>query len=504
MKVLPINNINTNYQRKINHKPYNGQTKNITDLDYLNRNYNQISFNGVSRETLEMVQKIPIEERIASIYQHCSQGDLIITGKSINKAKQGLLESLGQIDRTIKKVFFIPDEKIGGYLGFMRDEDSHQILNLNDFNIKVVNEDPENMAIGLNIKNVAGYDSYYVTDGSRIWINNKVEIPFRTKPQSDVIENWMKNYVSVKDSTNIVNAQIEKINRKIISQLSKEAKNEPSKVTFKDVGGQDELINELKKSVIYPLRYPEVYSTFDINRGFILYGPPGTGKTHIARALANEADVNFVSLNGSEMESKWVGESEENWRNLFEEAKQKQPTILFIDEIDAIAKARSGKDVYGDKVVNQILTLMTDLDNNADNVFVIGATNNFKALDSAITRSGRFSKHLEVKMPDWEGTKKIFEIHSSKKTLDRNLDINALVEKLYKLKASGADIKYIVNEAHSNGFDRVGIYEKMENGTYTGKDLKAFYINQEDFDKAIQKFIETRNGTDRKAIGFNK
>ena len=202
------------------------------------------------------------------------------------------------------------------------------------------------------------------------------------------------------------------------------------------------------------------------------------------------------------MESKWVGESEQNWRNLFDEAKQKQPTIMFIDEFDAIAKSRGGKDVYGDKVVNQILTLMTDLDNNAENVFVIGATNNFQALDSAIIRSGRFSKHLEVKMPDLDGTRKILDIHTSKKPIDRGLDKASLAKRLYELKASGADIKYIVNEAHSIGYDRAGIFEKMENGSLKGKDISSFKITNEDFDKAIAKFIETRKGSERRPIGF--
>ena len=177
---------------------------------------------------------------------------------------------------------------------------------------------------------------------------------------------------------------------------------------------------------------------------------------------------------------------------------------MFIDEFDAIAKARGGQDVYGDKIVNQILTLMTDLDNNGDDVFVIGATNNFKALDSAITRSGRFSKHLEVKMPDLDGTKKILDIHTSKKPVDKSLDKDALAKRLYDLKASGADIKYIVNEAHSKGFERLQIFEKMENGTLSSKDIKEFYITSEDFNKAIKTFIETRNGSERKAIGFNK
>ena len=230
----------------------------------------------------------------------------------------------------------------------------------------------------------------------------------------------------------------------------------------------------------------------------------GTGKTHIARALANEAEANFVSLNGLEMESKWVGESEENWRNLFEEAKEKQPSIIFIDEVDAIGKSRGGNDVHGDKTLNQVLTLISDLDQSKDNLFVIGATNNFKSLDKALTRSGRLSKHIEVKLPDQNGVKQIFDIHSKKKPLDRNIDKEALIKKLYDLRTSGSDIRYVINEAHIIGYDRAGIHDKMENGTITGKDKRNFKILQEDFDKAIEKFVETRNGTEARPIGFNK
>ena len=506
MKILPIGEkyTNNNYigftYSKLNSQ--NNYSK-ITDLNVLNKNYNQINFKSISKESLEWVQKIPLEERIAAIYEHCSSGDLILTGKQIHKAKLGMLQSLGQIDRAIKKIFFIPDEKVQGYLGFIKDEDSHQVLNLNDFEIKIANEYTNGNGKDINIKTVAPYDSYYVADGSEIWLHGKKKMNFRTSPQAN-LGTWIKNYASAKDFSNVVNAQLEKINRKTVSQLSKEIKEEKSKVTFKDVGGQDELITELKKSVIYPLRYPEVYENFELNKGFVLYGPPGTGKTHIAKALANEAEVNFVSLNGKEMESKWVGESEENWRNLFDEAKQKQPTILFIDEIDSIGKKRSGKDVYGDDVVSQILTLMTDIYDNGENVFVIGATNNFKALDEALIRPGRLSKHLEVKLPDLDGIKKIFDIHSNKKPLDKNINKEALTQKLYDLKTSGADIKYIINEAYSNGYERAGIFEKMEKGTLNGQDVRSFKITQEDFDKAIQTFVETRHGAERKTIGFNK
>lgn len=498
MKILPIGGdyyfTNKLEQNKNSNK--NIYHNNITDLNLFNKNYNQVNFRAISKESLDLVQKIPLDDRLASMFEKFLQGDLILVGKKLDKAKQRMLQNVGNLDSAVKRIFFIPDERLHGYLAFSKNREGlREVINLNDTEIMLIDQKTH------RTEALAPNESFYILDGDIIGVQGNL-LEVKDKPKVS-LDGWRKNFCQAKSFENDINFELEKLNKKTISQLSKDLKTQSSKVTFKDVGGQDELIDELKKSVIYPLRYPEAYANFDVNKGFILYGPPGTGKTHIARALANEADVNFVSLNGSEMESKWVGESEENWRNLFEEAKQKQPTILFIDEIDAIAKERGGKDVYGDKVVNQILTLMTDLDNNNDSVFVLGATNNFKALDKALIRSGRFSKHLEVKMPDLAGTRQILDIHTQNKPIDRNIDKDALAKKLFDLKTSGADVKYVVNEAHALGFARAGIYDKMEEKTLTPKDLRSFYITQDDFDGAIKKFVETRNGSERKAIGFN-
>ena len=498
MKILPINNtlsvqpFFTNKKSKVKK-----DNNNITKLNYLNSTYYQTTFKAASKESIEFIQKIPLEDRLASMFEKFLQGDLILIGNNINQAKEKMLACTDTLDCAVKRIFFIPDKNFHGYLAFSKNREGlKEVININDDEIFLIDQ------LRHKTEPLAVHDSFYILDGDIIGVHGDL-LSIKESPKFDLKE-YRKIFCKSIDFGNDTNRELEKINKKTIAKISKEANINPNIVTFKDVGGQDELIDELKKSVIYPLRYPEVYKSFDINRGFILYGPPGTGKTHISRALANEAGVNYKSLNGVELESKWVGESEENWRKLFEEAKQQQPSIIFIDEFDAIAKSRSGKDVYGDKVVNQILTLMTDLDNNADNVFVIGATNNFKSLDSAIIRSGRFSKHLEVKMPDLEGTRKILDIHTAKKPVDKSLDKDALAKKLFELKTSGADIKYIVNEAHTKGFNRINIFEKMENNTLTSNDLKNFYITQEDFDKALKSFIETRNGNERKSIGFNK
>ena len=498
---MRINPISINQSRYL---PAKAQTKHNSyttgtdfNLNSLNNSYAQtgVNFRAVRNSSLELVQKIPLCDRLATFFERFRLGDLILVGKDISEAKKAIYENSGLIKNVIKRAFFIPDKGLEGYVAFFKNSNGDtEVANLNKNDIILITD---NKTYPLRPN-----DSFYVLPSDILMVEGN-PLKIKDKPQTD-LSSYMKNFSKAFDFTRDADAEIERINKKTISQLSKEVKKNPSKVTFEDVGGQDELINELKKSILYPLRYPDAYENMDVNHGFILYGPPGTGKTHVARALANEADATFISLNGLEMESKWVGESEENWRKLFDEAKAKQPSILFIDEFDAVAKTRSGKDTYGDKVVNQILTLMSDLDNNNDNIFVLAATNNYDALDGAITRSGRFGKPIELKLPDLEGTKKIFEIHSRNKVIDKKISQDDLIKRLHELGASGADIRYIINEAHANGYERAGILEKMENKTLKTSDIKGFKITQEDFDKTIQEFIEKKKAKDRKPIGFNR
>lgn len=481
----------------------NSKFNNNPHLQLVDTNYNQlmvnkkqINFTGVKNTSLEFIKQLPLEDRLASLFENFQQGDLIITGKNIKEAKKALYETASLIKNVIKRTFFVEDNNIQGNLGFIKNKmNDIEVINANPFSI--------NLLSGGKSYELESNKSFYVVPNDILQIQESL-LTIKDKPKID-LSIYRKNFAKAFDFTNSVEPEIEKLNKKSISLLANEAGKTPSKVTFADVGGQDKLINEMKKSILYPIRYPRGYENIDVNHGFILYGPPGTGKTHIARALANEADANFISLNGLDLESKWVGESEANWRNLFAEAKENQPTIIFIDEFDAIARSRdNSSNEYGNRVVNQILTLMTDIDNEADNVFVIGATNNFKSLDSAITRSGRFGKHLEVKLPDLEGTKKILDIHTKKKPLDKSVDKEKLAQKLFDIKASGADIKYIVNEAHSYGYERAGIFQKMENKTLSNKDIDNFSITNEDINKALEDFTASREVNKRKPIGYNK
>ena len=275
-----------------------------------------------------------------------------------------------------------------------------------------------------------------------------------------------------------------------------------SNVTFKDVGGQNDAIRALKRSILYPIKYPKAFENNSMKHGFVLYGAPGTGKTLIAEALANESMAHFIKLNGNELSSKWVGESEENWRKIFDEARKYQPSIIFIDEFDAVASKRGQGDTHGDKVLNQILGLLSDIEKNKDRVYFIATTNRLDKIDEALIRSGRFGTKIELKTPqNSEEVKQILTIHLKKYKTDDKLDIDSLSKKLFDIKANGADIAYIVNESYENAMNRNKIYEKMDDNTFVDDDINSMRINNSDIENAISNF--KNNTKDSRPIGFN-
>lgn len=274
------------------------------------------------------------------------------------------------------------------------------------------------------------------------------------------------------------------------------------KISFKDVGGQDKAIDQLKKGILYPVKYPEAFSDTNLEHGFVLYGPPGTGKTLLAKALSNEADAHFIKIDGPELESKWVGETEENWRKIFDEARQNEPSIIFIDEFDSIASKRGKGDIYGDKALNQLLALISDIRPD-EQIFIIAATNRLDNIDPAFIRSGRLGTHIELKSPDTEdAVRSIFEIHIAGKKIDKDVNKNEIAKELFKLRPSGADIAHIVNEARENTFTRLDIYKKMDDDTLTKSDIANITINTQDFLKAIEDFNKKKFS--KTPIGFGK
>ena len=285
------------------------------------------------------------------------------------------------------------------------------------------------------------------------------------------------------------------------------------KPLFKDVGGQKEVITKIEEEIVFPLVWPDAFGHI-MNKGAILCGPPGTGKTYIARALANEVSerlgqkVTFMNVDGNALNKSEVGLTEENWRKRFAEARENQPCIIFIDEGDAFTQQRdsSSNARYDNKTVNQILTLMSELEESDDKVFVIMATNRLEMMDSAITRDGRFGVIINVDLPDKDGCREIFDIHIKNRVADENMDRDSVAKMLVDKKASGAMIAGVVERAFKNSYRRCGIYDKMRAGTFTYDDLKDVKITMEDVQKAIEESAKNeklKKGTlNSRPIGF--
>jgi len=223
---------------------------------------------------------------------------------------------------------------------------------------------------------------------------------------------------------------------------------EVPKVTWNDVGGLEDVKREIIEAVEWPLKYPEKFKKFGIKppKGVLLYGPPGTGKTLIAKAVANEAEANFISVKGPELLNKWLGESERAIRKIFKKAKQVAPCIIFFDEIDAIAQMR-GLDEGNravERVVNQLLTEMDGLE-ELEGVIVIGATNRPDILDPALLRPGRFDRLVYVRPPDKKSRLAIFKIHTRNMPLADDVDLEELAELTEGYV--GADIEAVCREA---------------------------------------------------------
>ena len=222
---------------------------------------------------------------------------------------------------------------------------------------------------------------------------------------------------------------------------------------WNEVGGLDEIKERLKESVEWPLTKPDLFTHFGIKppRGIVLFGAPGTGKTLLAKAIANEAKANFISVKGPEMISKWVGESERGIREIFKKAKQASPSIIFLDEFESIAHARSsssgmggqGGSHSGNRVVNQLLASMDGIE-SLDGVIVVAATNRPEMIDPALIRSGRFERVLHVPPPDSKAIKEIFSIHSKNMPLGK-FNLNDISKKMAGY--TGADVESVCREA---------------------------------------------------------
>jgi len=244
-------------------------------------------------------------------------------------------------------------------------------------------------------------------------------------------------------------------------------------VDYGDIGGLEEQLQEVRETVEMPLKKPEMFVDVGIDppSGVLLYGPPGTGKTMLAKAVANQTDATFIKMAGSELVHKFIGEGAKLVRDLFEVAREHEPAVIFIDEIDAIAAKRTESKTSGDAEVQRtMMQLLSEMDGFEDRgeIRIIAATNRFDMLDRAILRPGRFDRLIEVPKPDAEGRKLIFEIHTRGMNVADDVDFELLAEDA--VDASGADVKAVCTEA--------GMFAIRDNRTE---------IRMEDFQNAWEK-----------------
>ena len=253
-------------------------------------------------------------------------------------------------------------------------------------------------------------------------------------------------------------------------------------VTYEDIGGIDEQIREVQEAVEDPLSNPEIFETVGVEppSGVLLHGAPGTGKTMLAKAVANETDATFIKMAGSELVRKFIGEGARLVRDLFDLAAEREPAVIFIDEIDAVASKRTDSKTSGDAEVQRtMMQLLSEMDGFDDRgeVRIIAATNRFDMLDEAILRPGRFDRLIEIPKPDEEGRRKILEIHTREMNVDDDVDFADLATELSGY--SGADIESLVTEA----------------GMFAIRDDRTT-VERRDFEDATEKLDHTDDGPD--------
>ena len=257
-------------------------------------------------------------------------------------------------------------------------------------------------------------------------------------------------------------------------------------ITYEDIGGIGTQLLKVREMIELPLKHPELFRRLGIDppKGVLLHGPPGTGKTMIAKAVATETNAHFTSINGPEIISKYYGESEKQLREIFDEASENAPAIVFIDEIDSICPKR--EDVSGEverRVVAQMLTLMDGM-KGRDNVIVIGATNRRDAIDPALRRPGRFDREIEIGVPDRDGRKEILDVHIRQMPIADDFDIDWVLDNSYGFV--GADLAALVRESAMKTLRRYLPEFDLEEETIPPEVLERMEVKMDDFRVAIR------------------
>ena len=287
---------------------------------------------------------------------------------------------------------------------------------------------------------------------------------------------------SPSDAASLINSDTEFI----VGSVPKAGAKGLQRISYEDIGGLKNEVQKVREMIELPLRHPEIFERIGIEapKGVLLHGPPGTGKTLLAKAVANETNANFYSIGGPEIMSKFYGESEERLREIFKQAEQNAPSIIFIDEIDSIAPKR--EEVSGDvekRVVSQLLTLMDGISSRGK-IVVIGATNRPNALDPALRRPGRFDREIEIGIPDEQGRLDILLIHTRGMPLTQDVSLESIAKVTHGFV--GADLESLSKEAAMRSLRRVLPEINLEQSNIPAEILNRIKVTKRDFDEALR------------------
>lgn len=311
-----------------------------------------------------------------------------------------------------------------------------------------------------------------ITQGSSITINimgRRVDLMItKVEPRADV--------VIVNSGTKI----------QFTDKAPKQATGNIPKVTYEDIGGLDREISRVREMIELPLKHPELFERLGVEapKGVLLHGPPGTGKTLLAKAVANETNANFYHIGGPEIMSKFYGESEERLREIFKEAEENAPSIIFIDEIDSIAPKR--EEVSGDvekRIVSQLLTIMDGLESRGQLV-VIGATNRPNAIDPALRRPGRFDREIEIGLPDRKGRLQVLHIHTRGMPLVEDVDLENIAARTHGFV--GADLEALAKEAAMGALRRILPEINLDEQSIPAELLDKINVTMDDFENSLR------------------
>jgi len=323
----------------------------------------------------------------------------------------------------------------------------------------------------------------------------------------DFVKHRLKGYplnegdeISVVILGNQMDFNVQRVIPKVISRIEQSTRlnimaeitsDRKPRVTYEEIGGMKEQIKRLREIVELPMRHPEVFARLGIepHSGILMYGSPGCGKTLIAKALASESEANFFIINGPEIMNKYYGETEARLRDIFKEARESAPSIIFIDEIDAIAPKR--EEAFGDvekRVVAQLLALMDGMSDRGQ-VIVLGATNRSESLDPALRRPGRFDREIEIGVPNVESRLEILQIHTRGMPLSEEIDLQELAARLHGY--TGADIKALCREAAMKALRRCLPEIELEGERISPEILGSMMIIDRDFKEGMKEIIPT-------------